>query len=628
MNVAVKKGDAEQVQVDLKGLFETKGIACVLFIDDAFEPISNFEPTETEAAEIWAQIQEDDALLAEASAHGISSQDHVTADGVAAARNNADGKLQQVLDDSSYVIGHQSKLDRLKPVVDHLGQLGLEVRTAGRDEWEDRLEGVDIVFLDWFLGVDGRQEAIDRASSAARKIHASERKPLIVLISSDPSVKSNSQVFREASGLIAGLFDAMPKEWLADEYGIHLQMTALAELFQKGHVVQAFVDNIQKQTASAVLTFRETISQLTLSDYANLQHFALKKDGHPLGDYLMNLLSGLWSDALFRGDLKKSLLDLDHEDFTSLPAITAPTSAFARVYNSAVFDMHVGDFEPHPHDTAKGTADPDLHLSLGDLIVEEEAGKPKSVYIIMNPECDLAYSPKGTRKIAADQTILLLPGDLVAVDHADRTVRRSLPDTPFFVLDDKAKFRIHWKISALFSVEYKGFKEWLGAKKRRAAMRPLYILSLQQAVHAHLTRVGLPSPPPVYEELTATAKPLFGQKFLDGEVASQQGKYVMARDTDDDQVAFTSEFIVKIKELLVRGLAKYEISGVAKDQEYKAAIEASMKLPGEWAQLLKPFKLSKAGAKFFSDALIVCREDKAPTEQQLSRKNLVCVLLR
>lgn len=610
----------------MKGLLEAKGIACVLFIDDAFEPLSNFEPTESESADLWAAIQASDNVIAEATEHDIAASEDLTADRIEYARKG-NGELKTLLEESAYVATHQAKLDRLRPAIESLTAAGLDVRTAGREEWEAKMDGVNIVFLDWYLGVDGRQEAIDKASATARKIHSSEQKPLIVLISSDPAVKSDAPVFRESSRLVGGLFDAMPKEWLADGYGVLLQMTSLAEIFRKGHIVQAFVDNINSQTAGAVKTFLDVVQELTLSDYANLQHFALKKDGHPLGDYLVTLLSGLWSDALFRGDLKNSLRDLDREDFTSLPAYSEPSSSFARIYNSAVFDMHVGDFEPHPHhDDGKGE-EAGLHLSLGDLIVTE-GDNPSKVFIVMNPECDLATSPRGKRIIPDEQSILMLPGDLVAVDHEDRSTRKLLPDTPFFLLGEK-KYRIHWNLVGLQSVAYKGFKQWLGAKRRRATMRPLYILSLQQAVHAHLTRVGLPSPPPMYEGLVATIKPTFGCKFLNEEIAQQQGKYVMARETDDDQVAFTTEFVNKIKDVVIQGLARLEASTVLKDKEFKAALEEALNQPSEWSQMLKPFKLAKSGTmKFFADAVLVCRNDKLPPEAQLSRKNLVCVVIK
>ena len=127
--------------------------------------------------------------------------------------------------------------------------------------------------------------------------------------------------------------------------------------------------------------------------------------------------------------------------------------------------------------------------------------------------------------------------------------------------------------------------------------------------------------------MTTVLKPTYGMKFLGEEVTLQQGKYVMARESDDDQVAFTTDCINTIKELVQKGLTKLGESKKAKDTEFKTAIETSLLEPDEWAKMLRPFKLPKAGVKFFDDAVFICREEKAQ-ESQLSGKTLVCVVVK
>ncbi|RWJ04917.1 MAG: hypothetical protein EOR25_34100 [Mesorhizobium sp.] len=622
MNVAAKV--EVEPKPDLKALLNAKGITCVLFIDDAFEDLADTEPRSDEQDELWAAILADDKLLIEAGEFGISEPEHLTAKTIASLISTGSAEVRAVMEAGVYVSSHAEKLSRLTAALEYLGELGLEVRTAGRPDWEGKLDGTHIVFLDWYLGADGDLQAIENASKIARKIHESGQKPLIVLISSDPGVKKNSVAFRDKSGLITGLFDAMPKEWLKDHLGLQLQMTALSEVFRKGHVVQGFVENIEKQSVEATKQFNRIITQLTLSDYANLQYFSLKADGHPLGDYLMEMLSGVWSDALFQGDVKKSLSELNREDFTSLPAFVEPSATLAQIYNSAVFDMHVGDFEPHPH-TSDGK-EAGLQLSLGDLIVEETADGPQRAFIVMNPECDLAASPRGNRSIPDERSILLLPGELVAINHPQRTQRKTLPDTPYLVLGENQRFRVHWLITEIQAVAYKDFRTWLGQKTRRAAMRPLHVLALQQAVHAHLTRVGLPSPPPLYEGLTATINPVFGGQYIEQSITLQQGQYVMARDADQDQITFTSEFVVLLKDQIQRGLEQLGKSTVLKDGAFKTLLETTLADPDELAALLKPFKLGKTSRSFLSESVVVCRGER-PTKEKLSRKNLVYVVL-
>jgi hypothetical protein len=61
-------------------------------------------------------------------------------------------------------------------------------------------------------------------------------------------VNDRARQFSQESGLISGLFEAMPKEWLSDQAKIDLQMTILCSHLEKGHVVQNFVDVVSKHT--------------------------------------------------------------------------------------------------------------------------------------------------------------------------------------------------------------------------------------------------------------------------------------------------------------------------------------------------------------------------------------------
>ncbi|UXN67935.1 hypothetical protein N8A98_02455 (plasmid) [Devosia neptuniae] len=272
---------------------------------------------------------------------------------------DAEDPLRQLAEGSEYVVSHVSKTVQIRGAIPELEKLGVAVVTSGREGWQDKLEGVNVVFLDWRLGQEGdRDAAIEAAVQTAKAIRSNSGGTMIVLMSSDPTVKSHARDFSERSGLIAGLFDAMPKAWLKDSAGLKLQMVVLGEHLKKGRVVQEFVDAVSGRAVDAIGSFLSSLRNLTLSDYANLQHFALKHDGHPLGDYLNELLAGVWVDALFQGPLRENLRALDREDFESLPSLMEPSGALTSLYNAAVFDLHVGGFAEHPHAAmAKAKAD-------------------------------------------------------------------------------------------------------------------------------------------------------------------------------------------------------------------------------------------------------------------------------
>ena len=534
--------DAGEEAPKLEGYLRNRAVKGVLFIDDGFDPLEQVEPTNEEREELWTAIEAD--LLAQAAAveKKITGPHDLTGHNVAAILSRAVGDpLRSVAEAASYVVDYRSKTKELQYAIDYLESLGVTVRTAGGETWRDKLDGVSIVFLDWKLGSEANREAaVAQACKTAKEIHEQREKPLIVLISSDPAVETEAKTFSAQSGLIPGLFDAMPKKWLNDRRGVDLQMMIIGEHLQKGHLVQTFVDAVRQRASDAIQAFTGALQGLTLSDYANLQHFALRHEGHPLGDYLTELLAGVWVDALFQGTLRDHLKALDSEDFESLPALMEPSEALVQLYNSAVFDKHVGDFTEHPHRVAspqvKAPTAPDataapggedaapqarseaterpkrLSLSLGDLVLEFDGANPRRAYVIMNPQCDLAESPRHKREIADDLSILLAPGLLRPISAPERTERKESADTPFFA-DGEARHRIQWEGKKLLAVPYCEFADWMAEKQRqrKARMRPAYALALQQSITSELTRVGLPIPPPMYERSSKSSSRTFGQ---------------------------------------------------------------------------------------------------------------------
>jgi hypothetical protein len=637
----------------LKGFLKNHAVQRVLFIDDGFDPLEQVEPTEAEQGELWAEIEASGAALTEAVKLGINGPDDLTGDCIAALlERGADDPLGAIAETAPYVVEHRSKANELKFAIEYLSSLEITVCTAGRETWRDKLDGVSIVFLDWRLGPEAdKDSAVQQACKTAKEIHSRENKPLIVLMSSDPAVKDEAKAFSEQSGLIPGLFDALPKRWLKDRIGVDLQMAVLGDLLQKGHVVQGFVDAIRQRAIDAITTFINSLQGLTLSDYANLQHFALKHEGHPLGDYLTELLAGVWVDALFQGNLREQLNALDKEDFESLPALVPPSEALLQLYKSAVFDKHVGDFSEHPHRAAEPApqaapepAAPDpaaegdagnpavanwkrLSLSLGDVVLEYDGTTPLRAYVILNPQCDLAESPRHRRKIDDDLSILLAPGLLRPVGAPERTERKDTADTPFFA-DGETRHRIQWEGKKLISVPYRNFDTWIAEKERRrkARMRLPYALALQRSITSDLSRVGLPVPPPMYEEIDVKVRRASLGTWDGDPVVAKQGRLLMARDADADQVVLTHSFVVRISEMLNDGLAVMKASNKDKDATNAAKIEALVSDPAEWQKLAKPFSLPAKGLKFLGGAVLVCREGDLPSGS-FDRKHIVCVSL-
>lgn len=615
-------------EAPLAALLRARGIATVLFIDDAFDPLSAQEPTSDEKEEIWTAVQDDPEAFAAATAIDVSDEDGIDAALVARILAQGEEPLRTVLASSSYVLVHESKAAILRPVMTYLERLGVEVRARGRNDWQDHVEGAQIVFLDWRLGPDDKPSSTLAATKAARTIHERSKRPYLVLISSNATIKEESEAFSEASGLVRGMFDAMPKSWLADDVRIGLNLAVILDLYAAGDTVQGFVETLRKQAQEAVPLFLKRIERLTVSDYANLQHFALRKDGHPLGDYLTELFAGLWIDTLFQGDLRPRLAELDRQDFEGLPALVGPSDALADLHFHAAFDAHVGPLAPHPH--APAVESPRLQLSLGDVIVERETELAVRVHAVLNPQCDLSESPRGTRKIDNDRSILLVPGTLVAIDHSDRAKRKDEGDTPFIRVDGASK-RVHWAGKELRTVRYADFGAWMTADRERIArMRPLQALALQRSVSAELTRVGLPNPPPIHDELDVGLHRLGLGAFSGDERITRQGRLVMSRESDEDRIVLTHAFLVDVATAMGASLSDAEDSKASWKKDDGAALASArtaMADLDEWRKLSRPFKLPKSGTlSLFGGALLVCARAKKPVTG-MARKLLACVTL-
>ena len=625
--------EATSDDAKLMEFLAARAVERVLFIDDGFEPLGQVEPTQGEQEDLWTAIEANPAALSVASEEGLTQPSDLNGGRIAGllVRPEADA-LRNLVEQASYVLDHASKTKQLHFAIGYLESLGVKVLTSGREGWSDQLEGVSIVFLDWRLGPEtNRAEAMEEASKVAKQISKGSQppKPMIVLISSDPTVKEEARSFSRLSGLLPGLFDAMPKHWLQDRSGVGLQLTVLGEHLQKGHVVQAFVDAVSSRVNEAIRSFEEKIHELTLSDYANLQHFALKHDGHPLGDYLAELLAGVWVDALFQGPLRDQLRELNKEDFESLPALTSPSEALTDLYMAAVFDTHVGDFEPHPHAQTlpQGEAGTErLSIALGDVIMEGEGAAAKP-YVIINPQCDLAESPRHKRRIDDDLSVLLVPGVLRPVGALDRAERKETADTPFFAIDG-AKSRIQWEGKKQVAFAYADLPGWLAAKSRRrkARMRPMFALALQNSIRSDLSRVGLPAPPPMYETMEVQLRRAkLGVWDGDPEVFSQ-GRLLMARDPGEDQIVLTHDVLTRICQVVASGVEALTALPKKKGKESAAILIASaLADPADLQLLAKPFALPAGGVSYFlAGAVMVCRTSKIP-EKGFDRKIIVCL---
>jgi hypothetical protein len=390
----------------------------------------------------------------------------------------------------------------------------IEIKKLGRDvNIPDDLQGASIVFLDYRMGADGAERSVHDAEKIAEQIYEEFHKhkmPLIVLMSSNPALETVKDNFRERSKLLGGLFHFVLKSDLEDQEKLGINLGAWAERREKGGEIQKFVNTIADAIEAVGQEFVKATRSLNLEDYAYIQNLSLASDGQPLGDYMLMLFSAHIGSMLFEKNdaVRTQQTIIDKISFDRLPIKTSmPSPHLIEMYDSALFNKHLGDVSRHP--SLPDLVDPlgtqvdelttalysgeNPSLSHGLLFINDEANE---VRMIVNAECDLAFTATGTRVCDADTSILIVPGILQEI-RLNQTVPAGVR-TEFFRYEEKS-YRILWQISKVISIKYQQVLKQLRDDRFTpyARLRLPYALEVQRAFVAHLTRIGMPVAPPL-----------------------------------------------------------------------------------------------------------------------------------
>jgi hypothetical protein len=363
------------------------------------------------------------------------------------------------------------------------------------------------------MGADGEERSIHDAEKIAERIYMEFHKhkmPLIVLMSSDPELETVKDNFREKSKLLGGLFHFVSKNDLEDQEKLGINLGAWAERREQGGEIQKFVNTVADAIDSIGKEFVKATRSLNLEDYAYIQNLSLASDGHPLGDYMLLLFSAHIGSMLFEKNdaVRTQQAIIDKISFDRLPIKTSmPSPYLIEMYDSALFNKHLGDISRHPSlpdlidpaDTQVAEHATTLYngenpsLSLGLLFVNDEVNE---VRMIINAECDLAFTATGTRMCDADTSILVVPGILQEI-RLNQPVPAGVR-TEFFRCKEKS-YRILWQINKVISIKYQQVLKRLQDDRFTpyARLRLPYALEVQRAFAGHLTRIGMPVAPPL-----------------------------------------------------------------------------------------------------------------------------------
>ena len=401
----------------------------------------------------------------------------------------------------------------VEELIERLKDLGLEVHPSGIRYPKAPPEDVSVIFLDYAL--DNSKEDDPAAASIEefnriQDIMGSSNKPIVVLMSSRTMLAPADEVrFRKGTGIMPGMFFRFQKDDLQG-ISLHLIMSDIAENRDKAVSLESFIKAVSAASQTAANEVSSLVQGLTLEDFALIQLLSLNADGHPLGEYVLWLTGVYFKQLLERSeDVRNIKQNVDRLVFTAPPLTEwGPSGSFLSAYRAAVFadansDISSSGYPPLDKTATdkSGKHEDIVALHFGDVFVEEKDASP-TAYIVLTPECDLAFG--GSRPFPHSRSVILLPGNMT-------------DDRPFKMPGDIATrsellqwngkdWRIQWKVKEAESARLGKFRKWAQAMKLRrvARMEFSFASDIQRAYVGNLTRVGLPVVPPQFQLQNAT----------------------------------------------------------------------------------------------------------------------------
>lgn len=495
---------------DVATVLSQKKVERIVIVDDAYDPITR-KNISSESLEIfWGEIEEDEALKTELAGLGVAATK---------ADDFTDKSLQTLFEKINTLQGlkvHAQKLlndiitarTDVDTIKQNLEELQLIVASAGTSELLTKQE-CKIYFLDYYLGSTASEvdatAAVAAAVARAEQIYAlypdPQPRPIIILMSSKALSVQQIRDFRKQSRLLGGMFHHIPKQHLKDKHTLQRKMLAVAKSLPVAHAIEGLIASVERSILSVREQFGASLRDLSLEDYVYIQQLSVKEDGQPFGEYLLWLFSAEFHRRAFEAEevlQKETLVNelLPNEELP--PRQFKPSTDLAAMYKSALFQGMSSEVKSHP----LSSADQDYPLlALGDIFLNEK----KELYLVLNPACDLAFSPasKG-RGFSSKKSIVLIPGILHPLAKTIPSELLKKPRTDFFEHGGNT-YRAIWDPKRIITRPYGEMREWIRKEelRREYRLRLMYALEVQQAFTADFGRVGPPIAPPLFDSVRA-----------------------------------------------------------------------------------------------------------------------------
>lgn len=487
----------EQAAAGLRERFHKAGITSVAIIDDVYAGIGLMD-----VATSWPAVKtglqklgaESTTYIQKHAADLLTGEVDLEGLRVLAAQP---GCPKDVLELLAPVLKEYSKRKtELDSIEVHLRKVGLEPRQYTPDKIP---QDEKLVLLDYKLNEGGDASARSREIASALAERKAGR-PFLILISDLDAFAARQAEFRKATRYLGGTFGFISKPAACDpaQFLFYLETCGVGD--EVLVPLQAFFESVDLAVAKVAGSFREDVSVLNAQDYAFIQRLSLHEDGQGLGEYISQLFGAALSYR-FRDEssVASAANKLDGLHFPRyLPASTQPSSAILGLYKCALTEPNVGAIGYHPQQAMVaargGEALP--FLAFGDVLA---ASSDRTCYLVVNPACDLQFSPlSGRRDAEPDQPVYLMPGTFRPL-HKPGQSEDEMCTEPFEY--EGRSWCIDWGYKRVSTVALGEFLAWKKAQsvERIGRLSLPYALQIQQVWTSYLGRVGLSVRPPMCE---------------------------------------------------------------------------------------------------------------------------------
>lgn len=396
---------------------------------------------------------------------------------------------------NNYELETASDKINLKRLTDKLKEMGLTVKTAGRN-FETKAQNVDLIVIDLFFGIPQKNEHKEKSVRELSKVisNRAESPPAIILMSNNPHLHKSSDWFRDNAKIFEASFKTLKKSEFKSDHILPKLLRDIARNRKDALKLAKFVSAWRSSLHNAFEQTENDIRRLDLHDWAQINDLLLKAEEVGTGSYILDVFDRVLQYEIERDkQVIKAALALDTLNRDQYPAMATATSR-------DTLSILVKSLYQHPERQRLNPPN-GYPVAFGDIVGLKKGltegtsifkGRENTVFMVISPACDLV------RKKSASHA-LLIAGNYETLNEAVTGNSSPHPQTVVLELKNKQKVKVKWDPADITSLTRLKLNNLLGTKGSGeviARLREGPATSVQQEILSKLGRIGTVAPLP------------------------------------------------------------------------------------------------------------------------------------